>query len=70
MASQANKWQEPNNARYCNLEYDRLWAEAKQELDPQKRAELYQQMNQLLAEDIAGHSPSSIGLWPTPSAIP
>jgi len=53
MASQANKWQEPNNARYCNLEYDRLWAEAKQELDPQKRAELYQQMNQLLAEDIA-----------------
>lgn len=53
MASQANKWQEPNNARYCNLEYDRLWAEAKQELDPQKRTELYQQMNRILAEDVA-----------------
>ncbi len=53
MASQANKWQEPNNARYCNLEYDRLWAEAKQELDPEKRTEFYQQMNRLLAEDIA-----------------
>jgi peptide/nickel transport system substrate-binding protein len=53
IASQVNNWQEPNNARYCNLEYDRLWAEAKQELDPAKRTELYQQMNQLLAEDVA-----------------
>lgn len=53
MASQANNWQEPNNARYCNLEYDRLWAEAKQELDPAKRTQLYQQMNLLLAEDVA-----------------
>ena len=53
MASQANKWQEPNNARYCNLEYDQLWAEARQELDPAKQTALYQQMNQLLAEDVA-----------------
>lgn len=53
IASQANQWQEPNNARYCNPEYDRLWAEAKQELDPDRRAELFQQMNQLLAEDVA-----------------
>lgn len=53
MATQANKWQEPNNARYCDLEYDRLWTEAKQELDTEKRTELYQQMNQLLAEDVA-----------------
>jgi len=53
MASQANQWQEPNNARYCNLEYDRLWTEAKQELDPEKRADLYRRMNQLLVEDVA-----------------
>ena len=53
MASQANQWQQPNNARYCNPEYDRLWAEAKQELDPDRRAELFQQMNKLLAEDVA-----------------
>ncbi len=53
MASQTNNWQEPNNARYCNLEYDRLWSEAKQELDPEQRTELYQQMNRLLAEDVA-----------------
>jgi peptide/nickel transport system substrate-binding protein len=53
IASQANQWQEPNNARYCNPEYDRLWEEARQELDPDRRAELFQQMNQLLAEDVA-----------------
>ncbi|MBE9109613.1 peptide ABC transporter substrate-binding protein [Nodosilinea sp. LEGE 07298] len=53
IASQANQWQEPNNARYCNPTYDRLWEEAKQELDPDRRVELYQQMNELLAEDVA-----------------
>ncbi|MGB3201587.1 MAG: ABC transporter substrate-binding protein, partial [Nodosilinea sp.] len=53
IASQANQWQEPNNARYCNPAYDRLWAEAKQELDPERRVALYQQMNELLAEDVA-----------------
>ncbi|HSM81008.1 MAG TPA: peptide ABC transporter substrate-binding protein [Nodosilinea sp.] len=53
MASQANQWQEPNNARYCNPEYDRLWESARQELDPARRAELFQQMNELLAQDVA-----------------
>lgn len=53
IASQANQWQEPNNARYCNPEYDQLWEQAQQELDPQKRAELFQQMNQLLTDDVA-----------------
>ncbi|MBE9159656.1 peptide ABC transporter substrate-binding protein [Nodosilinea sp. LEGE 06152] len=53
IASQANQWQQPNNARYCNPEYDRLWQAAKQELDPDRRAELFQQMNALLAEDVA-----------------
>lgn len=53
IASQANQWQEPNNARYCNPEYDRLLGQVKGELDPQKRAALFQQMNQLLATDVA-----------------
>jgi peptide/nickel transport system substrate-binding protein len=53
IASQANQWQEPNNARYCNPEYDRLWDEARQELDPDRRADLFQQMNVLLVEDVA-----------------
>jgi peptide/nickel transport system substrate-binding protein len=53
IASQANQWQEPNNARYCNLQYDRLWNQARQELDPEKRAALFQQMNEILVEDVA-----------------
>ncbi|TVQ06561.1 MAG: peptide ABC transporter substrate-binding protein [Leptolyngbya sp. DLM2.Bin27] len=53
IASQANQWQEPNNARYCNPEYDRLWEAARQELDPDRRAELFQQMNDLLIQDVA-----------------
>jgi peptide/nickel transport system substrate-binding protein len=53
IASQANKWQEPNNARYCNPEYDALWQTAAQELNPAKRAALFQQMDELLATDVA-----------------
>lgn len=53
IASQANQWQEPNNARYCNPEYDQLWQTAMQELDPQKRANLFQQLDELLAMDVA-----------------
>jgi len=53
IATAANQWQEPNNARYCNLEYDRLWKAAQTELDPAKRVDLFQQMNQLLVEDVA-----------------
>ncbi|NJO10454.1 MAG: peptide ABC transporter substrate-binding protein [Leptolyngbyaceae cyanobacterium SL_1_1] len=77
IASQANNWQKPNNARYCNPEYDALWQAASQELDPQKRAELFQQMDELLAEDVAvlpvvrraianGVSQTLVGLNPTP----
>ncbi|HEY9881500.1 MAG TPA: peptide ABC transporter substrate-binding protein [Leptolyngbyaceae cyanobacterium] len=53
IASQENKWQEPNNARYCNPEYDQLWQAAAKELDPQKRADLFKQMDELLAMDVA-----------------
>ncbi|MBD2260386.1 peptide ABC transporter substrate-binding protein [Pseudanabaena sp. FACHB-2040] len=53
IASQANKWQEPNNARYCNPEYDQLWEAASKELDPEKRAALFKQMDELLAMDVA-----------------
>lgn len=53
IASQANQWQEPNNARYCNPEFDRLLTQARQELDPEQRAALFQQMNTLLSEDVA-----------------
>ncbi|MDA0672774.1 MAG: peptide ABC transporter substrate-binding protein [Cyanobacteria bacterium] len=77
IATQANNWQKPNNARYCNEDYDALWAAAQTELDPQKRATLFQQMNTLLAQDVAmiplvhraianGVNKTLVGLQPTP----
>ncbi|MDJ0703121.1 MAG: peptide ABC transporter substrate-binding protein [Leptolyngbyaceae cyanobacterium MO_188.B28] len=53
IAALSNNWQKPNNARYCNPEYDRLWETASQELDSQKRAQLFQQMDEQLAQDVA-----------------
>lgn len=48
-----NQWQKPNNARYCNKDYDKLWNQASKELDPEKRANLFAQMNTLLWRDVA-----------------
>lgn len=53
IATQANQWQTPNNARYCNPEYDGLLTAAKQEFNPEKRAALFQEMDALLANDVA-----------------
>ena len=53
IAQKANDWQKPNYARYCNPEYDKLWQQSVTELDPEKRAELFQKMDELLSEDVA-----------------
>ncbi|MEM8808671.1 MAG: peptide ABC transporter substrate-binding protein [Cyanobacteria bacterium P01_G01_bin.38] len=53
IASQANNWQKPNNARYCNKAYDALWKAAKRELDPAQRGVLFKKMDELLAQDVA-----------------
>lgn len=77
IATQANQWQKPNNGRYCNPEYDALWMAAKQELNPEKRAALFQEMDTLLSEDVAviplvhratvnGVSNNLVGFEPTP----
>jgi peptide/nickel transport system substrate-binding protein len=77
IATQANQWQKPNNARYCNPEYDALLATAKQELNLEKRAALFQELDALLAEDVAvipivhraianGVSKTLAGVDPTP----
>ncbi len=47
----ANNWSGDNNSRYCNPEYDRLWQEASQELDPEKRTRLFILMNDILIEN-------------------
>jgi peptide/nickel transport system substrate-binding protein len=49
----ANNWSGDNNSRYCNPNYDRLWQQASQELDPQKRNQLFIKMNDILIEDAA-----------------
>ena len=51
IASLENRWQKPNNARYCNPEYDKVWTKASTELDPEKRSQLFQQMNTILSQD-------------------
>lgn len=77
IANQANQWQKPNNARYCNPQYDELWVAAQKELNLEKRAALFQEMDALLAEDVAvipivhraianGVSKDLTGLEPTP----
>jgi peptide/nickel transport system substrate-binding protein len=48
-----NNWSGQNYARYCNPEYDALWEKAATELDPQKRTQLFIQMNDLLVNDVA-----------------
>ena len=48
---QDNNWSGDNNSRYCNPEYDRLWLEASQELDLEKRNQLFTEMNDLLIEN-------------------
>ncbi len=48
----ANNWTGDNNARYCNPEYDRLYQQSAKELDPQKREQLFKQMNDLLVKEV------------------
>ncbi len=77
IAAQENQWQKPNNARYCNADYDALWEAASRELNPEKRAALFQEMESLLAKDVAviplvhrattnGVHKTLTGLSPTP----
>jgi peptide/nickel transport system substrate-binding protein len=44
----SNNWSGDNYSRYCNPEYDQLWQASTVELNPDKRRELFLQMNDLL----------------------
>jgi peptide/nickel transport system substrate-binding protein len=48
IASKENKWQGRNITRWKNEEYDKLFREASNELDPVKRAALFIRMNDLV----------------------
>lgn len=51
IAQKANNWSKQNYARYCNPVYDDLWQQSTTELDPQKRQDLFIQMNDLLVNE-------------------
>ena len=53
IAQKENDWALPNWSRYCNPEFDSLFNQASTELDPDKRAELFIKMNELLINDYA-----------------
>jgi peptide/nickel transport system substrate-binding protein len=53
IAQKANNWSAPNWSRYCNPDYDRLYEQSTNELDPKKRQDLIIQMNDLLIKDYA-----------------
>jgi peptide/nickel transport system substrate-binding protein len=52
MAQKANNWAGRNSVRWANAAYDRLWQQARTELDPVKRAALFIRMNDLVIEDV------------------
>lgn len=77
IAQQANNWAKSNFARYCDADYDELFAQAAAELDPDRRAALFQALNDKLIDDVAviplvhladtsGRSASLAGLQLTP----
>lgn len=53
VTQQANNWSGFNNPRWCNEDYDALYAEAQMTLDPKIRTEIFVQMNDLLTKDVA-----------------
>ena len=53
IAQKENDWALPNWARYCNPEFDALFNQVTTELDPDRRAELFVQMNENLINDLA-----------------
>jgi peptide/nickel transport system substrate-binding protein len=53
LTQREGKWSGGNDGRYINTEYDKLWDAAKTELDSNKRAQLFIQMNDILVNDVA-----------------
>ncbi|WP_030007065.1 peptide ABC transporter substrate-binding protein [Picosynechococcus sp. NKBG042902] len=51
--TQANNWTGDNYARYCNPDYDELWAATTQALDPEERQASLIRLNDLLIQEVA-----------------
>lgn len=50
---EGNNWSGNNWARWCDEEYEALYQQVVSELDPEKRRQLFIQMNDLLIEEVA-----------------
>ncbi|MEM8810909.1 MAG: peptide ABC transporter substrate-binding protein, partial [Cyanobacteria bacterium P01_G01_bin.38] len=48
-----NNWSKQNYSRYCNPAYDALWQQSLSELDAEARSALFQEMNDLLIDEVA-----------------
>jgi peptide/nickel transport system substrate-binding protein len=53
ISQKSNQWSTDNVSRYCNPEYDALYAQVVKETDPKKREELFINMNDFLIKDVA-----------------
>jgi peptide/nickel transport system substrate-binding protein len=51
IAQKTNGWSGQNYSRYQNPDYDKIWLQARGELDPIKRADLIKQAQKLLVND-------------------
>ena len=52
IAQKANKWTGLNKERWCDPAYDRLYLQSTQETDPEKRRQLFIDMNDMLVNDV------------------
>ncbi len=52
IAQKSNDWSGANIERWCNPDYDALYQQLTRELDPEKRRDLFIQMNDMLIEDV------------------
>ncbi|HET8626308.1 MAG TPA: peptide ABC transporter substrate-binding protein [Thermomicrobiales bacterium] len=48
----ANQWSGGNACRYQNPDYDKLWQQARTEMDAPKRAQLFVQMNDIVVQNV------------------
>ena len=53
IAQMENSWAKSNWARYCNPDYDALFELSRAEIDPDRRTQLFIDMNDLLIDDAA-----------------
>jgi peptide/nickel transport system substrate-binding protein len=51
ISSKANKWQGRNICRWSNKEYDALYAQVEQELDPAKQVAMFIKLNDMPCKD-------------------